>query len=151
MNRFPRGLAAAAALILLGPVAATQAGDHFHPRPFDANEHPFLRPRPHVPQTHENAGYPLCESHLAIPSFTNHYRGGYVGGGAAHGGHGRTAQEGTFGWDYVGLRPRGTRIFNGWSHGHKYQGGFGSYATEGPRPIEAFREKHAEGKGGEGH
>lgn len=125
------------------PVPLAFGGEHEHEHghgPAHNHHQPFLEARPPLPHTHEMAGYPLCVSPLAHPTNTDRYRGGYVGGGTHHGGHGRCAQEGTWGWDYVGLRPHGARIFNNWSHGRRFQGGYGKYATEGPKPLEHLKE-----------
>lgn len=139
MVREIRGWAASAiagaGLMGLVPAPSAIGGDHDH-----AHHQPFLEARTARPHTHETAGYPLCVLPLAHPSNTDRYRGGYVGGGSPHAGHGRCSQEGTWGWDYVGLRPHGFRIFNGWSHGHRYQGGYGRYATDGPKPLEHLTE-----------
>jgi hypothetical protein len=78
-----------------------------------------------------------------VPSDTGHYIGYYVGGGNGrpHKAEARREDEGTWGWDYQGwLIPR--RVFLGWWHGQKYQGGTGSYRTDGPH---LYREKE-EGK-----
>ena len=48
--------------------------------------------------------------------------------------------EGTWGWDYVGGRSVGSRIFINWSHRQRYQGGYGKYETEGPKPVEHLIE-----------
>lgn len=154
MHRTHLGLFTLAAALAAPLAPAATAGDHAHnheaahdherqrPVPdFNDGHHPFLANRLPEPQTHEKAGYPQCVSPLSMPSFTSHYRGGYVGGGVAHGGDLPCPHEGTWGWDYTGLRPRGSRIFNGWSHGRRAQGGFGSYATDGPRPLEALKER----------
>ncbi|WP_435017313.1 hypothetical protein TA3x_004919 [Tundrisphaera sp. TA3] len=130
MKKTILGLAVAA---LAASAPAARAGDHHH----------IHTPRhvPSLPQTHHQAGHPQCVSPLAHPSDTGHYRGGYVGGGSAHpGDHGRRVNEGTWGWDYVGLRPGGSRIFNNWSHGRRYQGGYSTYKTDGPKPVEHLIE-----------
>lgn len=83
-----------------------------------------------VPHTHERAGWPLCPAPWAEPSVTPSYNGYYVGGGVPYHGHSRTIDEGTWGWDYVGGHiPR--RVWLGWSHGRREQGGTGSYRTDG--------------------
>jgi hypothetical protein len=70
---------------------------------------------------------------LARPSSNSHDSGGYVGGGSASWWRGepRTAEEGTWGWDY-----RTSRLvfdpFLLWWHGRRYQGGTGAYKTDGP-------------------
>ncbi len=69
----------------------------------------------------------------AIPANNSNYVGTYVGGGCARPrrADGRANDEGTWGWDYRGwLIPRD--IMHGWWHGRRYQGGTGSYQTDGP-------------------
>jgi hypothetical protein len=59
--------------------------------------------------------------------------GYYVGGGVKWGhGEGRTAHDGTWGWDETGHRHFRRRVILGWSGGRKVQGGTGAYATDGP-------------------
>ncbi len=70
-----------------------------------------------IEHTHDRAGYPLSVSNHAELSNTPAYDGGYVGGGAAHGGEGRGFDEGTWGWDYSGTHL--TRLAAGlgpWDH-----------------------------------
>ena len=59
---------------------------------------------------------------------TPNYCGYYVGGGAALHGQPRYPNEGTWGWDYVGLFPK--RVALDWWHGAHPQGGGGAYATD---------------------
>ena len=71
---------------------------------------------------------------LAMPSETKGNVGYHVGGGNPfpHHAEPRFADEGTWGWDYQGwLLPR--RVINGWWHGRRYQGGTGTYKTDGPK------------------
>jgi hypothetical protein len=91
------------------------------PKQIDAPDHDFCR-----------AGYPNELSKHAHPSNTNRFWGGYVGGGAAVKGEGRYCGDGTWGWDYVGGCPFHHRVFLGWWHGRKYQGGSGAYRQDGP-------------------
>lgn len=65
----------------------------------------------------------------ARPTDTKQYIGYYVGGGCAMGGRHRTADEGTWGWDYQGCLPF-RKIMLRWCC--KHQGGLGAYATTGP-------------------
>ena len=82
-------------------------------------------------EDHCRAGWRAELRCRTAPSDTGHYCGYYVGGGAHWRGEGRYAHEGTWGWDYVGiLVPR--RVGLGWWHG-KYQGGTGTYRTDGPK------------------
>ncbi len=136
----------AAGLVALGAVAGHStrvalAGDHSH-------EHE--KSTVATPHTLRQAGYPQCVSPVSMVSYNEHYSGGYVGGGKAHGGHAPCQNEGTWGWDYTPFRPMSSRIFLGWSHGRHYQGGFGAYATDGPKPIEHVKEAIHGHFGGEG-
>jgi hypothetical protein len=77
------------------------------------------------------SGYVLPIARWAKPSNTPAYVGYYVGGGAPCLGDPRCLTEGTWGWDYSGcLFSR--RVMLHWFHGRRYQGGIGSYATDGP-------------------
>lgn len=108
---------------------------------------------PQTPATmkaEHRAGYSQSVSPIAMESYNEHYSGGYIGGGTLFGRHGRTCQEGTWGWDYSPLRSMSPQRFLGWSHGRRYQGGTGSYRTDGPKPIEHVRETiHEHFSGGE--
>ena len=69
----------------------------------------------------------------AIPAESRHNFGYYVGGGALSRKRGEQPSEidGTWGWDYRGwIIPRVDLL---WWHGRRYQGGSGSYQTDGPR------------------
>ena len=85
------------------------------------------------------AGDPQCVSPLAGPSESPHATGYYVGGGTrvkGWFGEERRLHEGTWGTDYAGLLIH-KKIDLRWSHGGRYQGGVGSYRTDGPRLIHA--------------
>lgn len=85
-------------------------------------------------ERHACAGWPQCIAPWAKPSFGCHEWGCYVGGGAAFYGDCRCSHEGTWGWDYHGcLFPK--RIWLGWHHGRRNQGGTGAYATDGPKLL----------------
>ncbi len=82
------------------------------------------------------AGFPLEISPRAKPSDTGRYVGGTVGGGAwsFRKADPPLPNEGTWGWDYSGgLLQR--RVFLGWWHGRRYQGGGGAYQTDGPKVL----------------
>ena len=84
----------------------------------------------------QRAGYPLLLSPLACPSDTGAYVGYLVGGGAVryHKGDPPYPADGTWGWDYAGRWfPR--RVMLLWWHGRRYQGGVGSYRTDGPHLL----------------
>jgi hypothetical protein len=81
---------------------------------------------------HERAGFPLCVGNFAQPSVTEDYSVGYVGGGSLFAGYLRFPSEGTFGLDYAG-RWFSRKTWLQWSHGRRYQGGAGAYATDGPK------------------
>jgi len=80
----------------------------------------------------QRAGNPQCVARYARPSNSCADTGYYVGGGAAFRGHARCVGEGTWGWDYTG-RLFDRRVWLGWWHGERYQGGPGKYKTDGPR------------------
>jgi len=83
---------------------------------------------------HACAGWPQCISRWARPSYGCHEWGCYVGGGAPFHGEGRYGHEGTWGWDYHG-RLFTKRIWLGWHHGRRDQGGDGAYRTDGPHLL----------------
>ncbi len=131
-------IAAGLTALILGAFpmgGSVMAGDHAHfhlhsrPKSTQATPHTFLQ-----------AGNPQEMSRIARPSDNDHYSGDYVGGGKAFGGEGRCANEGTWGWDYTPFRPMSPRIFMNWSHGRRYQDGYGRYATDGPKPLEHITE-----------
>jgi hypothetical protein len=96
-------------------------------------------PPPSCP--HERAAYPVCVAWYAQPSNTPRYSGGYVGGGSACRGDPRCPEEGTWGWDYTGWRCLLPRVWLGWWHGRRYQGGTGAYTTDGPHVPDVFAVK----------
>ncbi len=83
----------------------------------------------------QRAGNPQCISPLAKAHDPSHEVGYYVGGGArerSRHGEPRRAYEGVWGIDYAGhVIPKHVEL--GWWHGRRYQGGTGSYATDGPK------------------
>lgn len=85
----------------------------------------------------ERAGHPEWVSPLAKPTKSSHEEGYFIGGGArvkSRGGQERRIGEGTWGTDYSGLViPKKTNLL--WWHGQRYQGGVGSYRTDGPRIV----------------
>src|SRR5712691_1746294 len=83
---------------------------------------------------HYRAGWPQSVAPWARPSFGDHECGYYVGGGAPFHGDSRCWDEGTWGWDYHG-RLFDKRIWLGWHHGRRAQGGVGAYRTDGPRCL----------------
>lgn len=116
----------AMASISVAASSASRAGHWFHRH---GGTPPPGAPRA-IEHTHPRAGCPICLSPHAAPTNTPEYAGYYVGGGVAHGGHPGGHEEGTWGWDYVGLQlPR--YVFLRWGHGRRYQGGTGYYATDG--------------------
>jgi hypothetical protein len=85
------------------------------------------------PQRRSNQkGCPQSIAWYARPSNSPRYIGYYVGGGAAIGGGERCADEGTWGWDFSGSLIE-HHVWLNWWHGQRYQGGTGSYRTDGPR------------------
>jgi hypothetical protein len=88
------------------------------------------------PDEQRRAGYPLETSRFAQPSDTGRYTGGTIGGGVLRlrKSDRPLPNEGTWGWDYTGgLFQR--RVFLGWWHGRRYQGGSGAYQTDGPHIL----------------
>ena len=86
-------------------------------------------PCPETPaESHLRAGCPQTVWSHARPSDSPNYSGYYVGGGAAVRGQPRCPQEGTWGWDYLGLFPKNVALY--WWHGDHRQGGGGAYATD---------------------
>jgi hypothetical protein len=84
----------------------------------------------------QRAGCPTFLSRFAMYSVSDRYSVGYVGGGSPLPlfGEPRTVEEGTFGFDYRGWHwPRITWLK--WNHGSRYQGGYGAYASDGPRLL----------------
>lgn len=83
------------------------------------------------------AGYPFELRRLSRATYTPDYEAGYVGGGvpAWGGGRGPTVHEGTWGRDYVGNRYL-RQVWLRWSDGTRYQGGGGTYQTDGPKIFE---------------
>ncbi len=79
---------------------------------------------------HYRAGWPQCVSRWACPSCGCPESGDYVGGGAPFCGDARCPHEGTWGWDDNG-RLFSKRIWLGWHHGRRFQGGTGAYRTDG--------------------
>lgn len=78
------------------------------------------------------AGHPALVRRHAIPSNNCRYGGYWIGGGKPVLGDRPTFDEGTFGWDYLGILFN-KRIALNWSHGRHYQGGAGAYQTDGPK------------------
>jgi len=81
---------------------------------------------------HAQAGCAMQIRRWAIPSNTQHYGYYQVGGGVPILGEGPTLEEGVFGWDYSGILFN-KRVALNFTHGRRYQGGFGAYKTDGPR------------------
>ena len=85
----------------------------------------------HRAADHARAGCPTNLHPRALPSNTSHYDGYWIGGGQAIKGYCPAIEDGTFGWDYFGLLFT-KRIDLHWSYRRRYQGGTGSYQTDGP-------------------
>ena len=84
---------------------------------------------------HVRAGCPQSVAPWAKPSSERDERGYHVGGGAHFLGDARCNHEGTWGWDYHG-RLFDKRVWLGWHHGRRDQGGVGAYRTDGvTRPF----------------
>ena len=85
-------------------------------------------------QSHDRAGNSEHIAWYARPSDTGRYAGYYVGGGKPWHvlGQNRNREDGTWGWDYSGiLFPK--RIALNWAAKGRYQGGTGTYKTDGPK------------------
>ena len=79
------------------------------------------------------AGCPESLARFTIPSRTRYYGGYYVGGGTPLQGAGFCAgNDGTWGWDYPGILFT-KRIALNWTKNGRYQGGTGTYKTDGPK------------------
>ena len=78
----------------------------------------------------DRSGYHGRVAWYALPTFTRAYTAYYVGGGQAVGGSCRRPEEGTWGVDYRGLLLP-SRVNLWWNHGERYQGGGGTYKTDG--------------------
>jgi len=129
-----------AVLVVLGLAAGEVARAQDSAAPEGAPHHnhhdqgttPPGKPRS-IPHTDERAGYPRALSGHLEPSTTSGGIGYYVGGGVPLGHRQlRRRDEGTWGWDETGWHRLRRRTILGWSRGRKYQGGTGSYATDGP-------------------
>ena len=80
---------------------------------------------------HCRAGFAQSVRMRSWPATSRYYGGYFVGGGAPIFGEGRYEEEGTFGWDYLGLVPK--RVALNWTHGRREQGNGGTYKTDGPK------------------
>ena len=136
--RIAAGLAALGVWFLPANGLVRAAEDYPFPTLIYQSKH--VRSNVATPHTMHQAGHSEEVSMMSAPSYSEHYTGGYIGGGRGHGGHGRCQNEGTWGWDYAPCRQASSHIFLNWSHGRKYQGGTGGYATDGPISIAKIRE-----------
>lgn len=85
-------------------------------------------------QAFHRAGHPESLRRWAVPSDNRRYGSYYVGGGLPVRGTGRfIPQQGTWGWDYLGVIPK--RVNLRWGHNPTAVRSEGSYRTEGPRLI----------------
>ncbi len=84
--------------------------------------------------TFARAGYPNEVSCLAHPTNSPAYCGYYVGGGCVLRGGPPGPLDGTWGWDFVGRPCLPHKVMLGWCFKCRYQGGSGSYRTDG-RPV----------------
>jgi hypothetical protein len=128
--------------IIIGLLALSGCGlcGRFSEDPPQAREHKLkLGPRPGEDQ-YARAGNPQDVAVWAQPSDTGHYDLYPVGGGAARHGGPPGPDEGTWGWDYLGLKLP-SLVDLGWYH-DRYQGGGGSYETEGPHLLRKIEDRH---------
>ena len=85
--------------------------------------------------SHERSGCPhQVADRRAMPTYTDAYAPGYIGGGVLRRGRGPTVDEGVWGRDYVG-NVYARRVFLLWSGGTQYYGGKGRYETDGPKLL----------------
>lgn len=122
-----------AALLVLGLSGMTALGGEYFPL-FHRHGGPPPPGKPRcLPHTYERAGMPQCfRTHLE-PTNAGDSCGHYIGGGGGHGSGPRCRQDGTWGWDYVGVHfPR--HVFLGWNR-NRYQGGTGAYGTDYPFEV----------------
>jgi hypothetical protein len=102
-------------------------------RHMDGGTPPPGKPRL-IPHSDHRAGHPRDLAGHLEPSVTAGGIGSYIGGGVCLGaGDPRRRDEGTWGWDETGSHRFRRRSILGWSHGQRYQGGTGAYATVGPQ------------------
>jgi hypothetical protein len=100
-------------------VHSSAHGDYRHPHAAAANDN-------------ERAGHPQSVAWYAKFSQTKHHSYGWVGGGALfHKSEAPRSNEGTWGRDYHLFSMH--KVWLGWSHGRRYQGGGGAYKTDGPK------------------
>ena len=138
MPRRPLAIPGLACALVLAWSATASAGHFFHRHGCEHDERPHPTPEAGEPRhfchNHDRAGNPLClRSHLEPTNAGDSY-GYYVGGGGGHGSGPRCREEGTYGWDYTGIKfPR--RVVLGWNHGRKFQGGTGYYQTNDPVEV----------------
>lgn len=141
--------------VVMGWSASASAGLFFHRHGHEHEEKPHPTPEPgrprHFCHNHERAGFPLSLRNHLQPTNNGDSYGYYVGGGGGHGSGPRCREEGTFGWDYVGIHfPR--NVILGWNHGRKLQAGADVYKTETPVEVPnvfAFPPKESHHGGGE--
>jgi hypothetical protein len=116
--------------------------------------------------TFDRAGYPDTVSKCARPTNMPQYAGYYVGGGCVFKGGPPVygAQQGTWGFDYVGGCVFCPHVMLGFCYNCRYQGGIGSYSPDGKHVFNIFGihipkeececaegEHHAEHEGHEPH
>ncbi len=124
-------------VLLLGVLGGRlQAADDAVPLGSDGCDHTFAR-----------AGHPEVVSRCARPSKTAAYCTYYVGGGCACKGGPPGPLQGTFGWDYCGKCLYPGHVVLRWCN--RYQGGTGSYRTDGCPVPNVFNVKLPERGHGE--
>lgn len=100
---------------------------------FEWTEYKPSKPQ-QIPHTMHRAGHPDQISSRASNAKPGSVIGYPVGGGVAFGkGYGPMLDEGTWGWDSTGTTLLPRSVWLGFSHGQKYQGGTGSYASDKTR------------------
>jgi hypothetical protein len=89
-------------------------------------------------------------SKWAIPSRGPKDGGYYVGGGSVCRGLPPSPIQGTWGYDYVGGCLLAPMVRLGWSRRDRYQGGTGSYRTDG-KPVPNVFNWHLSSSEGSAH
>ena len=127
-------LVSGCAWLLLAPAVAAPCAAHDLTPPMGR---PATQRRHFQGDDFARAGNPQCVSRLARSTESPHEEGYFIGGGArerAPAGEKRHTREGVWGTDYTGLIiSKHTNLL--WWHGQRYQGGTGSYPTDGPRLL----------------
>lgn len=128
-----KSMAAVSILWISSPLISEEHETHrrkLYVKFYEWTEYKARKPQ-QIPHTMHRAGHPDQLSSKAAYAKPFSVIGYPVGGGAAFGkGQGPMLDEGTWGWDSTGTSLLPRSVWLGFSHGLKYQGGTGSYATD---------------------